>query len=354
MKRCFVFAATVLAVCSRTLAAQVQGTVVDSAGSPVSAARVEVWSALRRSAASVSDPSGHFSFGAPEVSGATGLVVSRVGYQTRAVPLTGADTALRVELQAAPVMLAGITSATQPREPCPNHEDPRARSLWESVRANYPAMPDTVVFHSLGTIRSQQQDASSIGEFADERGRRQWTAATNDAWPVWRRLISSSGYASPQTESVQPRYAYWRYVPLEDGFSQHFVEEQFGTLHTLSIENSAGGYTTLAFCPRAGPHRTEVSGTLTVSPEGFLVRGAWRYRTPSPREDAGAEVDFVPPVATRQSLLLVQSYLFWRRVQPRRYYVEAAEYEEWRLYPGSNPPPVPAELYSAPARTGGH
>jgi hypothetical protein len=348
MKRCLFIAAVALAVCSCSLAAQVRGTVVDSGGAPVSAAKVEVWSSLRRTAGTTTDVSGRFSLGVPEVSGATGLVVSRVGYQTRAVPLTSADTTLRVQLQAEPVMLAGITSATEPRIPCPNREDPRARALWEAVRERYPAVPDTVVFHSLGTIRSRQLDRSSIGDFGDDRGRRQWTAATNDAWPVWRRLIGSSGYAMPQTQSVQPRYAYWRYVPLEDGFSQHFVEEQFGALHTLSIASSSGGYTTLAFCPRPGSRRVEVSGTLTVSPEGFLVRGAWRYRTPSPREDAGVELDFVPPLATRHSLLLVQSYLFWRRVQPRQYYVEAVEYEEWRLYPGANPPPVPTELYGGP------
>lgn len=339
--------AAMLAIAAAPSAAQVRGSVADSAGAPIPDATIEAWAGLRQVARASSDPAGAFVLPGVRPGAATGLVVHRVGYRRVAVALTAADSVIRLRLARDVLVLPALTAAARTRG-CPNRDDPRARAMWEAVRATYPPFGDTVVFHSLARFREGDVPREDVDAFAAAAGGRGWNAAGTRAWPLWRRQIRVGGYAARLRQPLTAKYAFWLYVPLEMEFAQHFIDPLFGELHTLSIALSNADETTIRFCPPASARRDrpEVEGTLTVAADGTLMRGSWRFRTPGPAEDAGGEIDFLPPSVTSQRLLLPERSLFWRRTTGGRYHVEGRTYQEWRLYPGAEAPPVPAELFA--------
>jgi len=348
MLRAPVAVALLLAFLPRAAQAQIRGSVVDAAGAPVPGAAVEAWAGLRAVGSARSGEDGRFVLPNVAPGAATGLVVRRIGYRRLARGLAAADSVVVLRLAPATTGLEGITATAETRG-CPNREDPRARAAWEAVRAKYPPPTDSVVFHSLADFRDGYAARGAIDSLAAAEGRRGWSAVPTRSWELWRRQIATHGYAARIARPLGERYALWRYVPLEMEFSQHFADPLFGELHTLSVVASGGGETVLRFCPRDGGRRggREIEGTLTLSDGGALLGGAWRYRTPGPVEDAGGEVDFLPPEVTARSLLLPSRTLFWRRMagSSTRYFVESRTYHEWRLSPGSEVPPPPAEIF---------
>jgi hypothetical protein len=340
------FLATVAAfVAVRSAPAQLRGEVTDTAGAPVAGANVEAWTGLRRTASVRSDAAGRFVL-ASTGGDATDLVVHRIGFRRLVMSLAAADTVVRLRLVPAPVSLQGITASVETRG-CPNREDPRARALWEAARRRYRPVTDTLVFHSLGTRYRGDRPRESIHDAG--RGSRSWLAvSTGTGWVQWRRQIQLRGYAVRLGTPFTEQYALWQYAPLETDIAHHFTEPLFGELHLLSFAPSGPGERTIRFCPAGRDRRRpEIEGTLTVSDDTVFLAASWRFVTPRPTEDAGGEADFLPPHAATGSLLLPERSLFWRRVTGgTRYYVEAATYEEWRLFPGSSAPPVPHELYA--------
>jgi len=346
MLRAFLLAAVILASATDAAQAQIRGSVVDAAGAPIPGAAVEAWAGLRAVGSARSGEDGRFVLPNVPLGAATGLVVRRIGYRRLARGVSAADSVVVLRLAPEATGLAGITATGETRG-CPNREDPRARAAWEAARALYPPPADSMVFHSLATFRDGYVAREAIDSLAAGEGSRGWSAVPTRSWELWRRQILTYGYAARIVRPLGERYALWRYVPLEMEFSQHFAESLFGELHTLSVVASGGGETTLRFCPRGGGRRggREIEGTLTLSDGGALLGGAWRYRTPNPVEDAGGEVDFLPPEVTARSLLLPSRTLFWRRMAGgTRYFVESRTYHEWRLSPGSEVPPPPAEI----------
>ncbi|HET7464266.1 MAG TPA: carboxypeptidase-like regulatory domain-containing protein [Longimicrobium sp.] len=339
--------ASLLALAAPPAGAQIRGSVADPAGAPVPGAAVEAWAGLRQVARATSDAGGSFVLPTVRPGDATGLVVHRIGYRRLAIGLTAADSVVRLRLTPAPANLAGITATAETRG-CPNREEPRARAAWEAARAKYPPFGDTAVFHSLARFREGDVPRENVDAFAAGPGTRGWNAAGTVAWPMWRRQIRVGGYAARIRQPLTAKYALWLYVPLEMEFAQHFIDPLFGELHTLSVGASNPDETTIRFCPLASAGRTrpEIEGTLTLAEDGTLLRGTWRYRTPRPTEDAGGELDFLPPEVTAQRLLLPERSLFWRRTTGGRYHVEGRTYQEWRLYPGAEAPPIPADAFA--------
>lgn len=104
-----------------------------------------------------------------------------------------------------------------------------------------------------------------------------------------------------------------------------------------------GGWA-VAFCPTRGTRTTGIDGILTISADTLIAAASWNFRTPRPDEAAGGEVDFLPPELSQASLLLPLSSRFWRRSGAGRFYVQRAEYLEWRVHPGDRPVPLPREI----------
>jgi Carboxypeptidase regulatory-like domain len=348
--RTFFLTVAVVFAGSRRSSAQVRGMVADTTGVPVAGATVEAWTGLRRTESVRSDTGGRFMFATIEHGESVDLVVHRVGFRRLVKNIAASDTLVKLRLVPETVSLAGITATAETRG-CPNLEEPRARALWEAARAKYAPVSDTMIFHSLATMYRGDRPRESIHDVG--RGFRAWLAVSTGIWWVrWRRQIQVGGYAVRLNNAFNEQYALWQYAPLETDIAHHFTEPLFGELHMLSFAPSSEGEHTIRFCPRSRDRRRpEIEGTLTVGADTTFLDTRWRYTTPRPAEDAGGEVEFLPPRRRTGSLLLPERSLFWRLVPgTTRYHVEGASYEEWRLYPGKDAPPVPQELY-APADT---
>ncbi|HEU4561819.1 MAG TPA: carboxypeptidase-like regulatory domain-containing protein [Longimicrobium sp.] len=339
--RAFTLALLAIAITCAPLRSQLGGVVSDPEGQPVAVASVELWTGLRKSAVIRSDSAGRFA--APSAAGpTTAIVVRRLGFEPFTTAVAASDTFVAIRLQRAPVMLAGVTAVASARL-CPTADQPQARRLWEAASRRYPATTDTFVFHSLGRHRAATVDsAPRLPDGAPWE--RAWTAGGTRGWEHTRRWIPALGYAFRSNGEVSGPYGPWEYVSLEWVFAQHFADPLFGELHALRLVGTAGGETTIAFCRRDRGRQREVEGTITLAPDTTFRHARWRYLTPRPVEDAGAEAIFLPPSEATRSFLLVESYRFWRRVAPNRFHVDERRFDEWRLYPGDLAPPLPREF----------
>lgn len=311
----------------RPLAAQVSGRVTEEeSGQPIAGATVELWASLRRTAQATTDADGRFAFDARAAEGATGVRAHRLGLQSVSLALGGETRDLAIRMAPAPLEVAGVTSAAAParRRVCPNREDPRARALWTRMRARY-AVPD-----SLPAIRlfSEQYDAEvpydEIGVVDTIRPRQ----ARFETLPrVGVDGTLSGAYARPMRVNG---VVHWEYAPLAWGFNQHFVRASFGERHTLSMVPNRRGQPVLAFCPRNG-REAGIEGTLTLAADTSLHSARWLYRTPRPRDEAGGEVQYLPPVITLHQLLFADRSLFWRRRFGGRFYFRHDRWRAWEI-----------------------
>ena len=325
------------ALVATTAAAQHRGTVVDEAGRPVPGATVELWTGTRSAAATETASDGTFHLPLQEGLGPLTLSVRRMGLRTHAIALTPADTALLVRMQALPVALAPVVVSSARRRICPNREDPRARALWERMRARYwQARPDSIPYLGLMESRSGVAEKADIGDPAVGTVHPGWTSGVAADRPGARRV---GGFAWRASGGAGERTAFWFYYGLDSGSFQDFTRDYFGSVHSLSIAGTGEDGTILAFCPRERPGENgQIEGTLVLAPDTTLAAARWTFRTGRPVEDAGGEARYHPPDAALGNLLLAQETLFWRGTTGGRYYFEARRFSLWRV-------PEPGERY---------
>jgi Carboxypeptidase regulatory-like domain len=307
--------------------AQVRGTVLDATGAPLADAEVQVWMGTRFGGRTGTDADGGFRLRAAADS--LTLTVHRIGFQTRIVQLGPADTAVVVRLAAAPLRLAPVTVTSAGGRICPNREDPAARARWTAMRARYwqPSAAPVVMFGLVET----RSGVGAKEDVHDPAAGERVAGWTEDALLVaYPDLMPRSGYATRANGGAGDRTAFWSYRALDDGLMQDFTGDFFGQAHTFSVV-STGAESILVFCPRERMGRTgQMEGTLRLDAAGNLAEARWRFRTPSPDEDAGGEAAYEPPDAAFGDALLVRESRFWRRTSGGRYYFEARTFTGWR------------------------
>lgn len=240
------------------------------------------------------------------------------------------DTLVVVHMEREPEALPGLT-VRAPRGPCTGRDDPRGRALWNALRDRYRGGTDTTTVVAYFRRSVAVAPRSRLGAVDTAGAARGWIKSYPGTRRFWRALISAEGYAHEIRESMDPAYAGWHYPPLESQYPTHFVEELFGARHVFAAVGAGQGGTLLRFCPRTrSGRRPWIEGTLMVAADGALVRAAWSYATPEPRQDAGAEVDFAP-ASPGHSLLLPATSTYWRRTTGGAYYREWAKYSDWRV-----------------------
>ncbi|HEU4880683.1 MAG TPA: carboxypeptidase-like regulatory domain-containing protein [Longimicrobium sp.] len=317
--------------------AQVRGRVVDAADRPVAGAIVELWIDARPAGAAETDAGGGFRIASVRADDGLMLTVRRMGMQTRTVPLASADTALVVRMEAQPVLLQPLSVAATRRPPCPNREDPRARALWERMRARYwqPDADSVFVFGFLESRSGTGAKADALDPAAGRVSAGWTTGALVVAHPAFMRL---SGYATSAAGGVGDRTAYWSYRALDGGTMQDFTGEHFGAAHTFSIVHLAADGLTIAFCPRERMGRTgQIEGTLVLASDTTLHLAQWRFRTPRPDEDAGGEASYHPPDPALGNALLARETVFWRKTNPPRYWFAAQTFSGWQRWTRARP-----------------
>lgn len=324
----------------RRAGAQVSGVIMDPAATPVPGVVVTLWTERSEVARTLTDDAGRFTFTRDEAAEATALVARRIGYEPLSTTLGPGDPVRRLMMTPLPAPLP-VVAATVPRRQCPAADDGAARALWESVRTRYRAVPDTVGHIARGWGLAGDVPADAVGVIEEDgshpRERREWTVSIAG---ILRREVARHVAAGEYAIADPPprlrvpfreTSAAWWYAPLHRELADHFVSPVFGELHTFRFDRQGGGSISVTFCPVDGK-RAEIEGTLTISADTALVGARWSFVTPRPREDAGGEVEFVPPRAgSRDAVLTPSRSLFWRRLPGPSglYYEDVMVYSAW-------------------------
>ena len=335
--------AIAMLACTRAAAAQVAGTVV-AGGAPLPRVVVSLWDGSRELARDTTDAEGRFAFDTSIARSASGLALRRLGFVARTLAVRPGDVALRPTMvQVAQPLPATVVAATKGRS-CARKDDPRARALWDSVRATYAVAPHgTGQSAQLSAWVHEDVDAANVGEF-DERPRYSGAPGRDAGWfrtrdgmrPKWESL-ARNGYAvrrrlpRPGEELLDPEYLHWWYAPLHRELVEHFVEREFAVAHAFVVAASApGGARTLAFCARVAD-RPGLRGTIELDSANAIARIAWRWLTPKPDENAGAELLLAPPARAEARRLVPVRGVYWRRAggSRNRYYQDGFIVKGW-------------------------
>lgn len=346
-----------LTLLARPSAAQLRGAVRDSAGAPVADAFIEVWGASATPADVRSDRSGAFRIPADLLRGGERLSFRQWGYETRILALPVTDSILVVTLSSRPVIVEGLTAVALPaRVACPQPDDPRARRVWEAVRARYsPNSPDAA-YRTMMLIGVEELAQPELHDFPENRMRPRpmyWAAnhdALNQTPQSLDNRVREFGYAwaLPWQESWYRSYTEeffaWNYAQLFSYRAGHFLSRTFGSLHTFSFAHDASDGTVLAFCP-VGRGLPSIQGFLRISRDTSLLNARMTFRTGSPTEDAGAAVTF--RTRDRQvgaaAPLLPESSTFWRRLfGTKRFTQYSYKFVSWEIGPEVRPWGAPA------------
>jgi hypothetical protein len=313
--------------------AQLRGTVVDTGGRPVSGIAVEIWSPVRQLGVRVSDDGGAFRFSREEAGEVSGILARRVGWRTARLRVAPGHTLVVIRMEPQPEALEGLTVTGTRVAPCHNRESPRARALWTALRDRYRGGADTSAIASYYLTVESIGPGEQVGLVDTTRATRGWLKSVEPERRLWARIVSTKGYGFEITQSMGEAYAAWQYPPLESFYASHFVEDLFGGKHTFSVVRESAGEVVLRYCPLERSRRAQrIEGTLTLAPDGALLQTTWKYLTPQPQEDAGGEMDIIPPPPSmRAALLLPATSLYWRRTTRGRYYQRWNRFSEWRV-----------------------
>jgi hypothetical protein len=308
---------------------------VESSGAPVAEATIELWTSTARVALRVADREGSATFTAAEVRAATTLLARRVGFAPGRVSVDALLPEIRIALERLAAPLAEVT-VREAEQACPAREDSRARALWEAARTRYVA-PDkehrkSWFSYQTGTVRSAELGLVDRARL-QYRGVRQadrGVLAAEDA------RVARQGYVWPLEGShTSEQFGIWKYPTLQHFHAEHFAEDVFGSLQTLSFAKDGADEdaSVLVFCGR-DRKRSGIDGTIKLGADSSFLVARWRYWNPArDAEKAGGEVVFTP--FDRRSFtpwLHAAQGLYWRELRGGMYWHRWEEYEGWELW----------------------
>jgi hypothetical protein len=156
----------------------------------------------------------------------------------------------------------------------------------------------------------------------------------------WRtrltRRIAQSGYAFARSGGPDLTGAFeaWEYPPLEAELASHFASGLFGERNSLSLVRTAVGELIVGFCARADLRRQpSIEGQLVLNPDTTLAEAQFRFRTPSPSEDAGGRVQFLPPSRHPEGVFLLPARGVYYLRKSLNYFEKLDDYVDWKTAP---------------------
>ena len=328
--------------CASTI--EVSGWVVDTAGSGVRSARIQLVDELGVLGSTTSEPSGFFRMvGSREPVGSIHLRVDRLGYEPAETMLDARPRQeVRIELTAAPIPLPGVEVFAE--SPICSSSDARALELWERAADRHRLDLDTFGVATYTLARTDTLAAGAILSASDpevglDEGQRGSASLLRFSWT---RRVEREGYAFPVRRTNRSgSYDSWSYAPLEADFAEHFLSPAFlrwNHLQRLDPRGS-GGYD-LHFCP-ADEDRPSIRGRLSLSPDTLLILAEWEFLTPEPGEDAGGWTRFEASGDPEPPRLLPSESLTWKSLPDGTIQRRAHWYEGWLLAPGDSVPFLP-------------
>lgn len=346
-------------------------TAVD--GRPIPSALVELWGPEERIAATLSGPSGDFTFSEDAAARAKGVSVSVLGFRPAVRTLADGQSVVNVVLKVLPISLPEVSVVAITR-PCPNVEDPRARALWQGASARYDDNTGARGRAYWARTENGSTDPAEVGHAATQSLQPISSAfnGSRDSWggpgsgsrvfrdESFEEAVKHAGYAvrnEPRRRYLANRdFFEWFYPALGAQHAYHFATDTFGELHTFSIVDEAAESSRIAFCPTyRGP---AIEGTIVVGSDGTFHSADWSFRTRKPEERAGGEVIFAPWAAREEERghLVAARSLFWRRVAGRQLiYRSSAVFDCWIISETADAPLLPTrapESYGCPRSAG--
>lgn len=338
------------------VSAQVSGVVTDGEDVGVNGVWVEVWGSGARLAAVVTNESGAFSFQSLDRTQVSRISFSHIAYETVVIDPDGSPEPLRVVLNRRALALPELTVVVA-QERCPTQDHPGARELWRAASERYS--DHTAGRGQAAWILSTSNDVMDyeIGRYSSDElqeGEHYWVGAV---WPpepgryeTLDSIIARQGYASRHRGSTTGRRSLnWVYPELEGRYAHHFQGELFGRLHNFAFVDSNRDVHVIAFCPRDQDQPT-ISGVIRISSDTTLLEARWRFQTPEPVEDAGAEVVFTSfrEHSSDRPHLMAARGLFWRHDgreppfpnAPRSYFQRVQIRTSWAVGSDAQPPDV--------------
>lgn len=326
----------------RNIYAVAEGRVLESSGTPVVSARVELRSGTRVLGADRTDVEGRFLI-ETEADWAPGWTVrvERLGFEPTELEVSSGAVSLEIVLAAAPLPLPGF-EVVGDRDICAAGDDRRARTLWRAAARLHSGGLDTVGVASYTRVRTD-----TVGvQVTSGRGVEGSIAGQRASAPLlrmgWTRRVDREGYAFPVRRiDTSGSYDSWGYPPLEADFSSHFAAELFGELHDFQLETEDVEGWVLHFCARreGEPH---LDGVLELGPDTLIHRAEWRFYTDEPDEAAGGWARFPPSTeAVAAPPLLPSESVTWKTLPSGEILRRAQWYEAWVIAAGDSVPFLP-------------
>lgn len=330
----------------RTAHAQLEVLVTDSAGRPISGARVELWRTSELLTARSTNTTGSATFDPSEVAGAIDVHVRRIGYAPARVSLVEATGRLGVQLDLLARSLPSLTVSASV-DACPQTDSPEARALWTRVAARYRE-PSFEGRHTTLDQRTGTVEENEVGQVHDSElrpGSRLYTAAGMEGS---HQQLESRGYAYAVPDSHNYElFGGWQYAQIDAELAGHFATDVFADAHTFAVTSRRAAITTLRFCAK-DRRRSGLDGILQLSEGDGFVETHWRFWNPRDgAEAAGGAATFAVALSDSASVPLVStSGLFWRQLPSGKYLQRWQSFHEWRLLDGTDENPVAVSLAS--------
>jgi hypothetical protein len=330
--RAWIFVAF-LAMGCRTAGAQVLGRIIGPRGIPLVGAALQLSDSVGSRASTSSGDAGSFRFS--RVAGGPYWVLSvrKAGYQPTHVVVTPADSVMVIGLRPADVVLDPIVVTTQDASCEGGREQSIARAVWSTAASGALPGLDSLTYVSYYTVESRRLAADSLGGAPlDSSVAIAWQKSLSWERVGWRRQIEMSGYARLLGGSVGFTYGAWRYAPLWNQLSSHFLDAEFGARHRFRIISRDSAGVLVGFCPRR-PHPAQpyITGTLRFV-QGQIAHAEWKYFTGNPSEVAAGWAEFAPHQGEPLLLLPVESG--YSRILPDgKRYEEHLRFHGWQRAP---------------------
>ena len=337
---------SLLGLSPRAAHAQLEVMVTDSAGRPISGARVELWRTSELLTARSTNAVGSATFDPSEVADATDLHVRRIGYAPARVSLVEASGRLVVQLDLLARSLPSLTVSASV-DACPQTDSPEARALWRRVAARYrePSLDGrhTTLDQRMGTVEEIE-----IGQVQDSELRPGARLFTAEGMQGSYQQLTSRGYAYAVPDSHNYElFGAWQYAQIDAELAGHFATNAFADAHTFAVASRRAAITTLRFCAK-DRRRSGLDGILQLSEGDGFVETHWRFWNPrGGAEAAGGAATFAVARADSASEPLVStSGLFWRQLPTGKFMQRWQSFHEWRLLDGTDENPVAVSLAS--------
>ena len=365
--------------------AQVTIQVVDAAGRPLPAVRIDVIGRGEVLSVDSTDLGGVAMLSTDRWDEVRRLTVDHLGFRMLIVQADEIpdDGVIRLEPDALPI--EGLT--VEGRAICPVRGADAARSMWAEATAGYARDTGSRALSARyyrvgGSIRESELNRAFRGG-PPNQVRGHGGGIVNGSDPTYRTLeerVPVEGYAWPPLYiggMTGGRVFRWAYAGLDDAHAYHFATEAFGDLHDFVIvgglEPGSSGVgsevgssppVTVAFCPKGTGPGPSIRGVVTLIPGERLTSAEWLFETPDKDEGAGGRVVFQDYRDTLGATHLMASrgvFFHSGTDSPhpdleRTYVREVTEYTEWSVHLTEGHPCKPRDgrgytVYAYPPRS---